>query len=192
MARKLLFAAALALGISGSAHADFANAGFESGLTGWSASGDVAVVSSFTFGSQTIVAPEGSKMALLGNAELNFNVLLQSLEASSQPMTLWYRFLGTGGGGVGLDVQHATLTSPSPVNIGSYSFSGGTFDTGWKQFAMAAGTTFVGFFHDTISGNSSVLVDVAPVPEPGTTVMLLAGLGLMGTVIRRRSRSGRA
>lgn len=182
MFRKIAAVVALSLGLSGAAQADFTNAGFESGLTGWNVSGDVSVVSSFS----GIAAPQGSYMALLG-AGANFNVLLQALEASSQPLTLWYRFLGDAGQGVGLDVQHATLSNPSPVTVYAETFSVGTFDTGWRTFSMAAGTTYVGFFHDSILGNSNVLVDIAPVPEPDSYALLLAGLGIMGAVARRRA-----
>lgn len=194
MIKKVAAVALLGLGLMGSAQADFTNPGFESGLSGWDMGGDVSVVSSFTFGAQTILAPEGSKMALLGSdASLNFNVLLQSVDASSQPLTLWYRFLGTGNDGVALEVQHATLTNASPTTIDTINYAGlNSFDTGWKKFTMGAGTTFIGFFHDTTLGDSKVLVDVSPVPEPGTYAMLLAGLGIMGSVVRRRSRAGQA
>jgi hypothetical protein len=37
--------------------------------------------------------------------------------------------------------------------------------------------------------NAAVNITAAPVPEPETYAMLLAGLGILGTVIRRRSNS---
>lgn len=193
MIKKALAVAALGLGIATSAQADFSNPGFESGLAGWAASGQVSVVNSFIFGSETIFAPEGTSMALLGsNSALDFNVLLQAASASSQPMTLWYRFLGDGDDGVNLEVQQSTLGSGSPFTVYNASFAGSAFDTGWMRHTLLPGTTYVGFFHDSIFGSSNVLVDIAPVPEPGAYAMLLAGLGIMGTVIRRRSRNPRA
>ncbi len=54
-----------------------------------------------------------------------------------------------------------------------------------------------GLYHLDITGNATglaggtyaVALSAAPVPEPESYAMLLAGLGLMGTIARRRSKS---
>ena len=38
----------------------------------------------------------------------------------------------------------------------------------------------------TAGGDSMLLTSVAPVPEPETYSMLLAGLGMMGVAVKRR------
>ncbi len=187
MVRKIVAIAALSLGLYGSAQAQFVNPGFETGdLTGWSATGDVSVVTSFA----GISAPEGKYMALLGSTDpdaINFNVLLQSMSETQQPAVLWYRQLGTGS----VEVQYGSTTFPG-ATVATLSGSTVTYDSGWKQFALGKSTNYIGFFHDATAGGTHVLVDIAPVPEPGTYALLLAGLGIMGTVARRRARADQA
>jgi hypothetical protein len=42
---------------------------------------------------------------------------------------------------------------------------------------------------DGYAGNATSFSPALPVPEPESFAMLLAGLGLMGTIARRRSRA---
>ena len=58
----------------------------------------------------------------------------------------------------------------------SYQFSGNTSATGAVSYAFAS--------QDTVS----YAVAVSAVPEPETYALLLAGLGLMGAVVRRRNK----
>lgn len=187
MIRKIMAVAALSLGLFGSAQAQFVNPGFETGdLTGWAAEGDVSIVNSFA----GISAPEGKYMALLGSVDpqaINFNVLLQSMSATTQPAVLWYRLLGTGT----VEVQYGALNAPG-ATIATLTGGTATYDSGWRQFLMGNESNYVGFFHDATDGGTRVLVDIAPVPEPGTYALLLAGLGIMGTVARRRTRADQA
>lgn len=99
---------------------------------------------------------------------------------------------------VGSGTQTVTVSLDGAV-IGSYTpFT--TLGNAWGSFSAAvsgvsAGAhtlTFSG--KDTNVGDTSVFLDnvtmsVTAVPEPGSYAMLLAGLGLMGVIARRRSRA---
>lgn len=87
------------------------------------------------------------------------------------------------------------------VNLGSngiYSFNTGgkgAADMGWTHYT----TTFVALssittlsFLSNVSGNAGATLDnisVTAIPEPETFAMLLAGLGLMGAIVRRRNKA---
>jgi hypothetical protein len=57
---------------------------------------------------------------------------------------------------------------------------------------IASGTlTRSGSFHDfAVIGANYTVTPAAPVPEPSTYVMLLAGLGAIGAIARRRNKLG--
>lgn len=72
--------------------------------------------------------------------------------------------------------------------------NGSAFDSGWLQIAPLAGTQsmMVSLYETSADGlNNPVLaVDfspAAPVPEPESIAMMLAGLGVLGAVSRRRA-----
>jgi hypothetical protein len=74
--------------------------------------------------------------------------------------------------------------------LGTYSPAGNPDDKGFLGF-ISDGPTITGFRWDTTSGgvlNTGIdnLRTAAPVPEPETYAMLLAGLGLLGFATRRR------
>jgi hypothetical protein len=73
--------------------------------------------------------------------------------------------------------------------VGSYTFDGTTGNS-WHTFnAMSSGN-----YYYEVKGNAtgsqggfySITSTVAPVPEPETYAMLLAGLGVVGSLYRRR------
>lgn len=70
--------------------------------------------------------------------------------------------------------------------VGSQYFALGTNSSGT---AASAGTLKL-FYWDSNNGDNlnSIAVQVTAVPEPETFAMLLAGLGLIGTMVRRRSK----
>ena len=59
----------------------------------------------------------------------------------------------------------------------------------WDQpLTGAAYLNVTGITNGTQGGQYSGLIGISPVPEPESFAMLLAGLGLMGAVVRRRSK----
>lgn len=82
---------------------------------------------------------------------------------------------------------------------GTYGFSAGNFTAtsaiGATQtllnnfdWAAVANTTVTHHVDQLYSAKNQDFMVITAVPEPGTYAMLLAGLGLMGTIARRRSR----
>ena len=64
----------------------------------------------------------------------------------------------------------------------------------WVADAARAQITILGVANGSMSNNAGILLDnvafsAAPVPEPSTYAMLLAGLGLVGFAVRRRAAS---
>ena len=76
--------------------------------------------------------------------------------------------------------------------LGSYSFDGTTGSTWHTTMGLTAGS-----YYYQITGNAtgshggfySITSTVTPVPEPETYAMLLAGLGVVGSLYRRRKSS---
>ena len=74
---------------------------------------------------------------------------------------------------------------------GAWSFSGATGNSpnsapvgsGWYYYKTT------GFVSGTKAGHYSITSDVSPIPEPETYAMLLAGLGALGFLARRRQNS---
>lgn len=200
-----LFAAAGVL-FAAQAQADLTNPGFETGdLSGWTTVGDVSAVGSFYFDDNgspnnptayttTVTPMEGSWMAQLTASDAIPEIMLQATTPFTAPMTLWYRFITSDymPFNDSFSVSYATVSNPVPTLIETLSVAGSDPDSGWRSFLLPAETTYVGFFLQN-QGDDVVdswgFVDIAPVPEPGTYGMLLAGLGLIGAMARRRMRA---
>ncbi|SFW15521.1 PEP-CTERM sorting domain-containing protein [Nitrosovibrio sp. Nv17] len=85
-----------------------------------------------------------------------------------------------------------TYFGPTSSSIGAVDLSQylavWTLDSAPASFDFAFNSTYV---HQSFA---QVAVDIAaaPIPEPGEWAMLLAGLGLMGAIVRRRNTGGKA
>lgn len=127
------------------------------------------------------------------------------------------RFAGTGAAGLGFGLMHFTfdtaMTSGAgaflnsfnggPILIAAYGASGRILETHFVMVDTDAsslnGGSFFGISRDSadiraiaFGGVGLVANDLtfaAPVPEPETYAMLLAGLGLLGFVARNKSRN---
>jgi hypothetical protein len=122
----------------------------------------------------TNVSPGSSEMASLFYITLGNKA---AIDTNSNPQAGWS--FGSGNTGSFQNMQYDTywLGTPnatSPTNAWVFITSTGTQDPLYlkegSQFAMALHSGDV----------------LAPVPEPETYAMLLAGLGLIGAVVRRR------
>lgn len=77
--------------------------------------------------------------------------------------------------------------------------NGSAFDSGWLQIAPLAGTQsmMVSLYETSADGLNNPVLGVdfspaAPVPEPESIAMMLAGLGVLGAVSRRRAAKKKA
>ena len=93
----------------------------------------------------------------------------------------------TGTGDLGLAYAAYADFVPTVNPTGSYDFGGGMMGavgmTGWSVTAYGAVGTMGGY------PLSEKITLVTAVPEPETYAMLLAGLGMIGAVVRRRYRT---
>jgi hypothetical protein len=62
-------------------------------------------------------------------------------------------------------------------------------ETSWTQVVRTNATSYQAGLVGVINGSTATLVGYQPVPEPETYAMVLAGLGLIGAIARRRRQS---
>lgn len=163
--RHILAAAALATaGLHASAAERVPNGAFTTDLAGWTLGGGT------TFASGT---------AQLGGAADTLSITLNNLVANTQyTFDFDYQLISGSGNGAVWSLTGATSQGGSANTFGNFSFE-----------ALTNSLTIS--FHGT--GNKLVSIDnvsltgaVAAVPEPETYAMLMAGLGIVGFVARRR------
>jgi hypothetical protein len=214
---SIVAAAALAL-CAGAAQADngFANGGFEAGpgattpALSW-----LAAASGYTLSTD---AHTGSYAAQLMSPQTNAAIMLQnSIEQGGLPaltvgdtpvLSFWAKgSAGTTGNvlfalryldGVG-NILYSSMNQffQSAINTSAYTqitFNGGAVPVGataaFIEFSQA-----IGPINGTDLLAGKVLIDdinlqvATPVPEPETNAMMLAGLGVIGFIVRRRRRS---
>lgn len=138
------------------------------------------------------------------------SILQTGFAPQAAPVTMAFRFISEigllqDGDGAPLndDALFATWTDAdglthdlfTPFGVADFGTAAGFQDSGWQSFLVPTGATAVSFFlfdygtdvADFDGYASYVLLDMAaPVPEPSTYAMLLAGLGLLGVAARRR------
>lgn len=94
----------------------------------------------------------------------------------------WNEATGTGDLGVAYTAYADFVPTVNPT--GSYDFGGGMMGavgmTGWSKYAYGTVGTMSGY------PLSETITLAVPVPEPETYAMLLAGLGILGAVARRK------
>jgi hypothetical protein len=189
MNTKIALAVAATLSMAGTAQAAWTDLSFEdASLSGWSASGNGATASrvATVFGSTY-----GSWMEhLVASTSVADNYTLTQIGGIALGSTykLSYQFLA------------------ADKKNDSFTIAGTTNGTTWTNFVNAwdagsgdkSGTLDISGYtglkvilHSDGNNKASTLnFDVSPVPEPGEWAMILAGLGLVGTIARRRSLKG--
>ena len=136
----------------------------------------------------------GSVIQTYTNNKAGLNTDGNAYNTQSAPAYLGYASLVTGTENVKYDVSSNTLSMTGTLNVDGKSFD--ISDSKAIDLAAKFGRTmtmgFTGASGDSYSDeriNSFSLASVSAVPEPETYAMLLAGLGLMGFMSRRRKNS---
>jgi hypothetical protein len=214
---SIVAAAALAL-CAGAVQAQttngFANGGFETAGTTTAAASWLQAASGYT---RSTDAHSGSFSAQLASAAFNAAVMLQnSIEQGGLPaltagdtptLSFWAKGTAGGTGNVLFALRYLDGVGNILANSNNQFFQGAINTSAWSQITYTLGAVPVGAtaafieFSQGIgpidAGNPAgkVLIDdlylgvAAPVPEPETNAMLLAGLGVVGFIVRRRRRS---
>ena len=125
----------------------------------------------------------------------NFNLVQPSLVSSSITNTSFI-FTSSTSGLIGSFAAWLDST-PLSLSLVTTPIGGGTsFEfqllSGGTSMAYGSHTLTVSGVRDSSGGSYGGSIYTAPVPEPETVAMLLAGLGLVGTIARRRKMSAAA
>ncbi len=177
---------ALALSAAGSAWATtLDNAGFESGLTGWSTTGTVTAESTDVH--------SGTLAALLADDSSSLSLTLSSAidAASIASFGFWAR---SDAGLLSLVVLNYSDGSSSGTDVSIFDLGNSSWTYYDLSSALAAGKSLVEFTLYGSSAAASVIDDVTlttlttAVPEPASAALLAAGLGLVGWRQRRSAR----
>jgi hypothetical protein len=166
--------------------------------------GSAALATAVAFRGTTVINPGQSAIFLEGNATgttdttilSNFNLAWFGTSISTLAIGFY------GGSGVGLSttaLDGVNVFNPAGTNVASVSFTGAaaghTFDNAIGNNGTIDGQfSLVGVNGAFLSANGleigspGTIGAVAAVPEPETYAMLLAGLGVIGGIARKRVR----
>jgi hypothetical protein len=132
------------------------------------------------------IAPYGKDLALSGGAILTYSFTL----ASASTVVLTFDEGADNNHGTALLVNGGVVDSTFGSSFGPQSWPtppvSNTFSLGAGSHTFTFANTGSGAFY---LDNFSVNVTAAPVPEPETYAMMLAGLGALGFMARRRRAS---
>ena len=156
---------------------------FHADVTGSASAAEVADASGWT------VDTSGSTLSLTWNKAAEFM-------NSGSPAFIGFKITDTGNqlsDFLGATVTNTTYTPSTYGNlVEGFAQSQVTFDANnifinlntamWHAAPMAS-------MGDPFRDHIALSINLAPIPEPETYAMLLAGLGLMGAFVRRRQRS---
>lgn len=214
---SIVAAAALAL-CAGAVQAQttngFANGGFETAGVTTPAASWLQAANGYSLSTD---AYSGSFSAQLASAAFGAAVMLQnSIEQGGLPaltvgdtptLSFWAKGTAGGTGNVLFALRYLDGGGNIFADSKNVFFQGSINTTGWSQItynlgAVPTGATaaFIEFSQgigpiDAGNPAGKVLIDdlylgvAAPVPEPETNALMLAGLGVIGFIVRRRRRS---
>ena len=136
-------------------------------------------------GGKVAVSPDPA----MYSAASAFNALINTAGAGASPISQTDGFYPTTGSSIGFLRVHASQDASSTFATYSYieappgKYGGGAGD---KGFGGGAGGKYAGWSYDTYSPKTGSMLVLA-VPEPQPWALLLAGLGLIAGVARRRA-----
>ena len=125
----------------------------------------------------------------LTDASLILNARIGGLAGQGVPVIEFYGYRGDGVISFSDVSRGSLLFSEAFPSDGPYSFDvttvvAGALENGWSHVGFSLRD--VAFGSGLSSRNNYLTVTAAVIPEPETYAMLLAGLGLVGFIIRRR------
>ena len=214
MKKRIALAIVAALGITGAAYATpLPNMSFETGTGSWAASGpgsDSAGTSFTKFGTTVNVPPStygnpGAQFVELFSKGTGlftsdtFSITNLASTTIGAGYTLWYRALTQDTLSLtNLAGDSAWVQEYVQGNNGTWSWKtiaaweSALGSTSWQHVALDSGAKGIRISMNGDGDNrkSYFFADISPVPEPGEWAMILAGLGLVGMMSRRRSLKG--
>ncbi|QHJ00818.1 PEP-CTERM sorting domain-containing protein [Xylophilus rhododendri] len=143
-----------------------------------------------TFSGSTTAGPYDQPFSFsLATSNSTVFVLLEidsSASAGISGAALYAGDLSSVADALGPAIATGTVSTSNPVGTGGATFLVQTL--AGSTPVLTAGQDYTLFVTGTGIGNSSYagVIALAPVPEPETLAMLLAGLGMMGAVVQRR------